>query len=171
MTDFGGCATGMGTENLGGVGTYHFTKSWTVNRLPRQLKEHRLKMTMDIGHHMMHDLTYWWTRGPERRNVRLVRTAPNNGDMWMELIDPKKLRKLMVIQDVSQRELALAAGWSTHSYLGRLLRGEVETLNTDPALRMAHYLGVPSDDLFLTKVSTVSGRAVHANVNRRKVAA
>ena len=84
----------------------------------------------------------------------------------MELIDPKKLRKLMVIQDVSQRELALAAGWSTHSYLGRLLRGEAKTLNTTPALRIAHYLGVPSDDLFLTKVSTDPKSVAHRKVIR-----
>lgn len=85
----------------------------------------------------------------------------------MELIDPKKLRKLMVIQDVSQRELALAAGWTTHSYLGRLLRGEAKTLNTDPALRIAHYLGVPSDDLFLTQMSIDPKPVVQRNVNRR----
>ena len=89
----------------------------------------------------------------------------------MELIDSKKLRKLMVIQDVSQRELAIAAGYKTHSYLGRLLRGDVKTLNTDPALRIAHYLGVPSDDLFLTKMSTDVGSTVHRKVNRQKIAA
>lgn len=88
----------------------------------------------------------------------------------MELIDPKKLRKLMVIQDVSQRELALAAGWTTHSYLGRLLRGEAKTLNTDPALRIAHYLGVPSDDLFLTQMSTNPKPVVQRNVSRRLAA-
>jgi transcriptional regulator with XRE-family HTH domain len=89
----------------------------------------------------------------------------------MELIDSKKLRKLMVIQDVSQRELAIAAGYKTHSYLGRLLRGDVKTLNTDPALRIAHYLGVPSDDLFLTKMSTDSGPTVQRKVSRQKIAA
>jgi transcriptional regulator with XRE-family HTH domain len=89
----------------------------------------------------------------------------------MELIDSKKLRKLMVIQDVSQRELAIAAGYKTHSYLGRLLRGDVKTLNTDPALRIAHYLGVPSDDLFLTKMSTDSGSNVQRKVTRQKIAA
>lgn len=89
----------------------------------------------------------------------------------MELIDSKKLRKLMVIQDVSQRELAIAAGYKTHSYLGRLLRGDVKTLNTDPALRIAHYLGVPSDDLFLTKMSTDSGPTVQRKVTRQKIAA
>lgn len=89
----------------------------------------------------------------------------------MELIDPKKLRKLMVIQDVSQRELALAAGYKTHSYLGRILRGEVKTLNTDPALRIAHYLGVGVEDLFLTKMSTDCGSSVQRKVTRQKLVA
>lgn len=76
----------------------------------------------------------------------------------MQLKDRKKLAKLMVIQEVSQRELALAAGWRSHSYLGRLLRGEVSTLDTDPAVRIAHYLGVGTDDLFLAKTSSETRR-------------
>lgn len=88
----------------------------------------------------------------------------------MELIDPKKLRKLMVIQDVSQRELALAAGYASHAYLGRILRGEVKTLRTDPALRIAHYLGVGVDDLFLSKVSTETKLTAQRNAPRRLAA-
>lgn len=72
----------------------------------------------------------------------------------MVLTDRKKLAKLMVIQDVSQRELAKAAGWKSHSYLGRLLRGEVNTLDVEPAVRMAMYLGVGTDDLFMSRAST-----------------
>lgn len=74
----------------------------------------------------------------------------------MQLLDRKKLAKLMVIQDVSQRELARAAGWKSHSYLGRLLRGQANTLELEPAIRIANYLGVGVDDLFLTKTSSVS---------------
>lgn len=84
----------------------------------------------------------------------------------MELIDPKKLRKLMVIQDVSQRELAQAAGYTSHSYLGRILRGEVKTLRTDPALRIAHHLGVGVDDLFLSRVSTETKPCAQRNVKK-----
>ncbi|WP_234878881.1 helix-turn-helix domain-containing protein [Mycobacteroides salmoniphilum] len=58
----------------------------------------------------------------------------------------------MICQEVSQREVSTAAGWKSHSYLGRILRGEVRTLDTDPALRIAHFLKVPVDDLFATKV-------------------
>jgi len=84
----------------------------------------------------------------------------------MELISAKKLRKLMLIQEVSVRELAQAAGYSSHSYLARMLRGEVKTLRTDPALRIAHYLGVGVDDLFLSKVSTESKSNAQRNVTR-----
>lgn len=81
----------------------------------------------------------------------------------MELRDRKKLARLMVVQEVSQRELAAAAGWKSHSYLGRLMRGDVKTLETDPALRIAHYLQVGVEDLFLTKVDDISGRESGVN--------
>lgn len=87
----------------------------------------------------------------------------------MILQDRKRLARLMLIQGVSQRQLAEAAGWQSHSYLGRLLRGEVKTLETAPAARIAHTLGVGVDDLFLTKMSTDTGRA--AQPRRTKGAA
>lgn len=77
----------------------------------------------------------------------------------MKLIDRKRLARLMLIQGVSQRELASAAGWKSHSYLGRLLKGEVSTLETDPALRIAHYLKVGVDDLFLARVTTADSQS------------
>lgn len=76
----------------------------------------------------------------------------------MKLIDRKRLKTLMVVQEVSQRELAKAAGWKAHSYLGRLLRGEVDTLGPEAALRIAKHLGVGVDDLFVSKLSTPTGR-------------
>lgn len=72
----------------------------------------------------------------------------------------KQLLKLMTIQEVSGRELAKAAGWRSHTYLQRLLRGEVRTLDTGPAVAIALYLGVGVDDLFLARRSTESGRRV-----------
>lgn len=81
-------------------------------------------------------------------------TKERLGEVYMELLDRKRLARLMVIQGVSQRELAKAAGWNSHSYLGRLLAGEVKTLKTDPALRIAHKLQVGVDDLFLTKMDS-----------------
>jgi transcriptional regulator with XRE-family HTH domain len=74
----------------------------------------------------------------------------------MVLTDRKKLAKIMAIQEVSQRDLAQAAGWRSHSYLGRLLRGEVSTLEPEAAVRIAHFLGVGTDDLFMARSSSES---------------
>lgn len=80
------------------------------------------------------------------------------GEVYMELRDRKKLARLMVIQEETHRSLSFAAGWKSHSYLGRLLRGEVKTLDTDAALRIAHRLRVPVDDLFVIRVDSNTGR-------------
>lgn len=76
------------------------------------------------------------------------------GEVYMEIRDRKKLARLMIIQEETHRSLSAAAGWKSHSYLGRLLRGEVKTLDTDAALRIAHKLRVPVDDLFVVKVDS-----------------
>lgn len=86
----------------------------------------------------------------------------------MELTDEnrKKLAKLMVIQGVSQRELAKAAEWKSHTYLGRLLKGEVRTLDEQAAVRISLYLGVGVDDLFVARSTNTVGR----NAQRRRAA-
>jgi transcriptional regulator with XRE-family HTH domain len=80
------------------------------------------------------------------------------GELWMILQHRKRLLKLMVLNDTSQRELAKVAGYKSHAYLGRLLRGEVTTLDPDAALRIAHHFRVPVEDLFLTRVTMKSGQ-------------
>jgi len=82
----------------------------------------------------------------------------------MELRDLKKLKRLMVIQEVSQRQLATAAGYDSHAYMGRILRGEVKTVKADVAARIAHHLHVAIDDLFLVRVSTASSENVRSKV-------
>lgn len=81
----------------------------------------------------------------------------------MQLKNRKRLATLMAIQDVSQRAMAEAAGWKTHSYVGRLLRGEVCTLEAEPALRIAAFLGVGIDDLFLAALSDDAGQIARHN--------
>ncbi|WOO98219.1 helix-turn-helix domain-containing protein [Micrococcus terreus] len=76
----------------------------------------------------------------------------------MELHDRKKLQRLMIVQGVSARQLARAAGWKSHSYMNRLIKGEVKTLEPEPALRIANYLQVGVEDLFLTRVSSNPAR-------------
>lgn len=76
-----------------------------------------------------------------------------DGDLWMIIRDHKKLARLLVIQEISHRQLAQALGWKSHSYVGRLCRGEVRSIDGDAALRIAHLLKVSVDDLFVIKVS------------------
>lgn len=76
----------------------------------------------------------------------------------MRVIDPKKIKKLMVIQDVSYRDMAEAVGYQSHAYIGRILRGEITTVTPDRAARMARFLGVGIDDLFVPRLSTDTGR-------------
>lgn len=81
------------------------------------------------------------------------------GEVWMELRDHKKFASILVIQEVTHRELARAAGYDSHSYIGRLARGEVKTLRPEAAVRIAKFLGLPVDELFVIKVSSVTGRS------------
>ena len=75
------------------------------------------------------------------------------GAIWMELRDRKRLARLMIVQEMSQRRLARLAGWSTHSYLSRLINGTAKNVEPEPALRIANALQVGVEDLFLTKVA------------------
>lgn len=81
-----------------------------------------------------------------------------DGDLWMLVRDHKKLARLLLIQDISHRSLAKALGWKSHSYIGRLCRGENKSVDPDAALRIAHLLGVSVDDLFVIRVSSHTGR-------------
>jgi transcriptional regulator with XRE-family HTH domain len=82
-------------------------------------------------------------------------------EVWMLVKNPKTISKLMVIQGVSQRKLAEMAGYKSHAYMGRILRGEVRTLDPNAAVRIAKFLGVGVDDLFLVRVSSDNGHNGH----------
>ncbi|MBF6328763.1 helix-turn-helix domain-containing protein [Nocardia transvalensis] len=77
----------------------------------------------------------------------------------MILKDRKKLARLMAIEEVSQRDLAQAAGYRAHSYIGRLLRGEVDGLGDEPAARIARRLQVSVEDLFLPESTSNYGQS------------
>lgn len=72
----------------------------------------------------------------------------------MELISPERLRRPMDRQAVSARAVARAAGWKSHTYMQRLLRGEEKNVKVASAVRIAYFLDVSIDDLFLTKTSS-----------------
>lgn len=75
-------------------------------------------------------------------------------EVWMRLHDRKRLAKIMVIQGVSARKLAEAAGYRSHAYVTRLLRGEINSLPPERATRVALYLGLGVDDLFVPEGSS-----------------
>lgn len=72
----------------------------------------------------------------------------------MELKDRTLLAELMETHQISARALARDAGWKSHTYLQRLLRGEAKNLDPVPAARIAHRLKVPFNLLFVTRVSS-----------------
>jgi transcriptional regulator with XRE-family HTH domain len=88
----------------------------------------------------------------------------------MVLTDRKKLAKLMAIQGVSLRGLARGAGFGSHAYLGRLLRGEANTVTPESAARIALFLGVGVDDLFMAKASTETLPGAHRRATPKAAA-
>lgn len=88
-------------------------------------------------------------------------------ELWMELKDPTLLASLMEAQGKSARYIAKAAGYKSHTYVQRLLRGQAKNLEPTPAARIAHDLGVPFNLLFGTRVSGDSAQNVQ---NHRRIA-
>ena len=72
----------------------------------------------------------------------------------MRLTHLRRLRKLMVIQGVSQRQLAEAVGWRSHTSLGRVLRGQTDDVPDTIAANIANYLDVPVESLFASSRKT-----------------
>lgn len=86
--------------------------------------------------------------------------------------DAKKLKKIMVIQEVSQRAMAKELGWQSHTYVGRILNGEIRSVSTDTATIIARVLGLPVEDLFLAKLDSPNVHSGHPKSSRsRKVPA
>lgn len=72
----------------------------------------------------------------------------------MRVTDLKRLKKLMLIQGVSARQLADVCGYKSHAYITRILRGEITTVTPERAARIARHLEVGVDDLFMPRLST-----------------
>lgn len=85
----------------------------------------------------------------------------------MHLKDPHLLAALMLSKKISGRKISESAGWRSHTYLQRLLRGEVSTLRPEPAIAIAECLGVPTDVLFVTNVSRNSKQPVRSNRHKK----
>jgi transcriptional regulator with XRE-family HTH domain len=77
----------------------------------------------------------------------------------MQVRDHRKLARLALIQDASHRQIAEAVGWKSHSYVGRILRGQVKSVDPEAAVRMCHFFGVAVDDFFMSRSSKNPGRS------------
>lgn len=71
----------------------------------------------------------------------------------MHVIDGELLGRMIKVKKYSQRQFADMMGWKSHTYLQRLVRGKVRSVTPETAALMSHYLEVPMDVLFVTKVS------------------
>lgn len=81
-------------------------------------------------------------------------------EIWMELKDHTLLAELMSEQNKSARHMARIAGWRSHTYMQRILKGIAKNIETEPAARIAHELGVPFGLLFRTRVSGNTAQSV-----------
>lgn len=77
----------------------------------------------------------------------------------MQVRDPKKLRRLLVVNNQSARQLAKGVGYSSHSYVNRILAGDIKTVTPARATAIARFLKVDVDDLFAAVVSTPAARS------------
>lgn len=84
----------------------------------------------------------------------------------MKVRDPELLARMISDKGISLREMSIVAGWRSHTYLQRLIRGQATTLKPQPAARIARHLGVPIDLLFVTRLSTDT-----AHITKRRRAA
>lgn len=76
------------------------------------------------------------------------------GELWMEVRDLEMLQSLKIVRKVSNRDLAKIAGYKSHSYMNKIMKGDATTLNPEPALRLAKFFQVGVEYLFSTEVST-----------------
>jgi transcriptional regulator with XRE-family HTH domain len=86
-----------------------------------------------------------------------VTRLPVRQGMLVKLIDRELLVRLMKIRGLTDRALAAKIGWKSHTYVGRLRRGENSHVEPAAALLIAHELQVPLDYLFAVKTSSEIG--------------
>lgn len=71
----------------------------------------------------------------------------------MKLWNLKGLKSAMRRKNMSNRELARQIGWKSHGYMNRIVSGDVDTMKTESALKIAFALDMGVDDLFLIEGS------------------
>jgi transcriptional regulator with XRE-family HTH domain len=82
----------------------------------------------------------------------------------MQVKDPRLIQTLLDVQNKSRRQLAEAVGYASHAYINLILNGDVTTMKPEKAIRVAEYLGVGVDFLFVPRTSSVAGHNVRPKV-------
>lgn len=72
----------------------------------------------------------------------------------MQVKDPDLLRTLLKSKGITARQLSRDMGWSSHSYMNRILAGQVASVSRGAALKIAGLLQVPVDLIFVAKASS-----------------
>lgn len=85
----------------------------------------------------------------------------------MQVKSPGLIKALMDDLKISGRQLSEEVGWKSHTYLQRILRGEIRTVEQRKAELIAIRLGVPRDVLFLARTSTISEQDDQSNRPRK----
>jgi transcriptional regulator with XRE-family HTH domain len=80
-------------------------------------------------------------------------------ELYMLVKDADLLRRLLDTKGLTARQVTRSMGWKSHSYLNRILAGQVRTVTPDAAVKIAYLLQVPVDLIF---VARVSGDARHS---------
>ena len=74
-------------------------------------------------------------------------------ELYMLVKDADLIRRLMESKKVSARQISRDMGWTSHSYLNRILAGKVRSVSPDAAVKLAYLLQVPVDLIFVPRVS------------------
>lgn len=82
-------------------------------------------------------------------------------ELYMIVKDAELIRRLMNShrpKPITARQMARDLGWKSHSYVNRILSGDVRTVTPDAACKIAYLLGVPVDLVFDPRASASAGR-------------
>ena len=63
--------------------------------------------------------------------------------------DADLLRRLLRASDITARQVSRELGWASHSYLNRILTGQVRRVRLETAVRIAELLQVPVGLIFV----------------------
>ena len=74
-------------------------------------------------------------------------------ELYMQVKDADLLRRLLESKQMTARQLSRDMGWKSHSYLNRILSGEIRTVKPEAAVKLAYLLQVPVDLIFVPRVS------------------